>query len=74
MFNWFLKVKRLPMRLKMHYIVLEDHVDSCEDKNNSIHYGIYLRNEFVFWNVHEIMNTSGLLQSKRSFTLTLQET
>ena len=22
-----------------------------------------LRNEFNFWNVHEIMNTSGLLQS-----------
>ena len=22
-----------------------------------------LRNEFKFWNVHEIMNTSGLLQS-----------
>ena len=25
---------------------------------------IYLRNEFEFWNVHGIMNTSGLLQSK----------
>ena len=24
----------------------------------------YLRNEFEFWNVHGIMNTSGLLQSK----------
>ena len=23
-----------------------------------------LRNKFDFWNVHEIMNTSGLLQSK----------
>ena len=23
-----------------------------------------LRNEFKFWNVHGIMNTSGLLQSK----------
>ena len=23
----------------------------------------YLRNEFNFWSVHEIMNTSGLLQS-----------
>ena len=29
-----------------------------------------LRNEFNFWNVHGIMNTLGLLQSK----LTLQET
>ena len=29
----------------------------------------YLRNEFNFWNVHGIMNTSGLLQSN-----TLQET
>ena len=36
-----------------------------------------LRNEFIFWNVHGIMNTSGLVQSKLSpkgFTLTLQET
>ena len=38
-----------------------------------------LRNEFNFWNVHGMMNTSGLLQSKWSpkasgFTLTLQET
>ena len=32
---------------------------------------IHLRNEFNFWNVHGIMNTSGLLQSK---LLTLQET
>ena len=24
----------------------------------------YLRNEFIFWNVHGIMNTSGLVQSK----------
>ena len=38
---------------------------------------IYLRNEFNLWNVHWIMNTSGLLQSKwspKGFTLTLQET
>ena len=33
---------------------------------------MYLRNEFNFWKVHGIMNTSGLLQS--SFTLALQET
>ena len=33
-----------------------------------------LRNEFNFWNVHGNMNTSGLLQSNSSFTLTLQET
>ena len=25
---------------------------------------IYLRNEFIFWHVHGIMNTSGLLKSK----------
>ena len=25
---------------------------------------LYFRNEFDFWNVHGIMNTSGLLQSK----------
>ena len=30
---------------------------------------VVFRNEFNFWNAHEIMNTSGLLQSK-----TLQET
>ena len=37
---------------------------------------VNLRNEFDFWKVHGIMNTSGLLQSKLSpsgFTLTLQE-
>ena len=35
-----------------------------------------LRNYFNFWNVHGIMNTSGLLQSKwsKGFTFTLQET
>ena len=27
-------------------------------------YNHYLRNEFKFWNVHGIMNASGLLQSK----------
>ena len=35
-----------------------------------------LRNEFDFWNVHGIMNTSGLLQSKSSlkgFMLTFHE-
>ena len=26
----------------------------------------YLRDEFNFWNVHGIMNTQGLLQSKAS--------
>ena len=36
---------------------------------------ISFRNEFDFWNVHGIMNTSGLLQSRASvFTLILQET
>ena len=37
---------------------------------------IHLRNEFNFWNVHGIMNTSGLLHSKliqKGFTSTLQE-
>ena len=37
----------------------------------------HLRNEFNFWKVHGIMNTSGLVQSKwspKGFTLTLQET
>ena len=37
----------------------------------------HLRNEFNFWNVHGIMNTSGLVQSKwspKGFTFTLQET
>ena len=38
---------------------------------------VHLINEFNFWNVHGIMNTSGLMQSKwsrKGFTLTLQET
>ena len=31
---------------------------------NAIHFwDVYFRNEFKFWNVHGIMNTSGLLQS-----------
>ena len=37
----------------------------------------HLRNKFDFWNVHGIMNTSGLLQIKsrpKGFTITLQET
>ena len=34
----------------------------------------YLRNEFDFWNVHRIMNTSGLLHLVSEATLTLQET
>ena len=37
---------------------------------------LYLRNEFDFWKVHGIMNTSGLLQSKwspKGVMLTLQE-
>ena len=41
------------------------------------YFSVYIRNEFNFWNVHGIMNTSGLVQSKLSpkgFTLTLQET
>ena len=29
------------------------------------HVKVYLRNKFNFWNVHGIMNTSSLLQSKR---------
>ena len=32
----------------------------------------YLRNEFNFWNVHGIMNTSGLLQSKCYFAKDLK--
>ena len=40
-----------------------------------IHLAVVIRNEFNFWNVHGIMNTSGLVQSKCSgFTLTLKET
>ena len=35
---------------------------------------LHLRNEFNFWNVHGIMNTLGLLQSKWGFMLTLQNT
>ena len=44
---------------------------------NSEIYLLYLRNKFNFRNVHGIMISSGLLQSKLSqkgFTLTLQET
>ena len=40
-------------------------------------FNFHLRNEFDFWNIHGITNTSGLLQSKwspKGFKLTLQET
>ena len=33
-----------------------------------------VRNDFNFWNVHGITNTSGPLQSNLGFMLTLQET
>ena len=48
-----------------------------DEKNNSVDPGQLTLHEFIFWNVPEIMNNSGLLQSKCSpklFTLTLQET
>ena len=32
--------------------------------NNDLTYCVHLRNEFNFWNVHGIIYTSGLLQSK----------
>ena len=34
----------------------------------------YLRNKLDFWKVRGIMNTSGILQSPKGFTLHLQET
>ena len=43
-----------------------------------MHEKFYLRNEFNFWNVHGIMNTSDLLQTKskksKDITLSVQET
>ena len=38
----------------------------CFDPENNY---MYFRNEFDFWNVHGIMNTSGILHSKRSPSL-----
>ena len=35
----------------------------CMKNNDKTHVGI-LKNEFAFWNVNGIMNTSDLLQSK----------
>ena len=46
-------------------------------KKNSVDPDLLALHEFNFWNVPEIMNNSGPLQSKCStklFTLTLQET
>ena len=40
-----------------------DEISSVQVSKN-----VHLRNEFIFWNVHGIMNTSGL------FTLSLKET
>ena len=42
---------------------------TCRPSDSLVNTGFsqhYLRNEFNFCNVHGIMNTSGLLQSKRS--------
>ena len=59
----------------MNFLLLH----SCEivnlfNLNHTVH-SIYLRNEFDFWNVHGIMNTLGLMQSKWSpkASLTLHE-
>ena len=51
------------------------HVVGTHKKN--LNETVHLRNEFNFWNIHGIMNTSDLLQSKlclKGFTLTLQVT
>ena len=43
------------MRISFEYLYYQqEHSLNC----------LYLRNEFDFWKVHGIMNTSGLLQSK----------
>ena len=58
------------------YPILTQIMDSFFLAHHSI-LNSYLRNEFTFWNVKGIMNTSGLLQSKwspKGFTLALQET
>ena len=42
--------------------------------NLKCHSILHLRNKFNLWSVHGIMNPSGLVQSKRSPSLTLHET
>ena len=44
----------------MLFIQQDKVFDKCDMTFDMLH----LRNEFDFWNVHGIMNTSGLLQSK----------
>ena len=38
--------------------------DSLKEFTNTVSNSQLIKNEFDFWNVHGIMNTSGLLQSK----------
>ena len=58
------------------YLILQLEEDASKDVQAAKRYDflsdsknrqyMYLRNEFNFWNVHEIMNTSGILQSLRA--------
>ena len=62
---FFKRRKLLNLESDMHAVCLRSKMCYSFGKR------IYLRNEFNFWNVHGIINTSGLLQS--GFTLTLQK-
>ena len=44
----------------MHLIIKQKVYGCCHEETHESH----LRNEFNFWKVHGIMNTSGLLQSE----------
>ena len=51
---------------KMGFMFCDLHVSSNNPSSGDINSSnlSWLRNEFDFWKVHGIMNTSGLLQSK----------
>ena len=54
-------VCRWQWRFQITIMTFESKVKVNYTKN--LYYVLYLRNEFNFWNVHGIMNTSGLVQS-----------
>ena len=49
------------------YTLKLDNIENCPLFQNNLSAALFLkhlRNEFYFWNVHGIMNISGLLESK----------
>ena len=62
--HWVLKRTISPRRVSVRWFFSVPTTYLFNEINKTAIFGyIHLRNEFNFWNVHGIMNTSGLLQS-----------